>query len=141
MVEVDDDDEMDGGDTPGGSSGTALTPGGSRASRGKWTAEEDEILRQAVDQHGGKNWKKISECLVGRTDVQCLHRWQKVLRPGLIKGPWTKEVGCGVGKGHYSFLLPLVCLFVRAVVSSVQSTDWCLPCMCACVWTGGSTGV
>jgi len=27
----------------------------------------------------------------GRTDVQCLHRWKKVLRPGLIKGPWTPE--------------------------------------------------
>ena len=26
-----------------------------------------------------------------RSDVQCLHRWQKVLRPGLVKGPWTKE--------------------------------------------------
>ena len=26
-----------------------------------------------------------------RTDVQCLHRWQKVLRPGLAKGPWTEE--------------------------------------------------
>merc|ERR1711908_66181 len=24
-------------------------------------------------------------------DVQCLHRWQKVLRPGLVKGPWTKD--------------------------------------------------
>jgi hypothetical protein len=23
--------------------------------------------------------------------VQCLHRWQKVLRPGLIKGPWTHD--------------------------------------------------
>jgi hypothetical protein len=23
--------------------------------------------------------------------VQCLHRWQKVLRPGLVKGPWTQE--------------------------------------------------
>ncbi|KAG2531755.1 hypothetical protein BBO99_00001009 [Phytophthora kernoviae] len=27
----------------------------------------------------------------GRTDVQCLHRWNKVLKPGLIKGPWTPE--------------------------------------------------
>lgn len=26
-----------------------------------------------------------------RTDVQCQHRWQKVLNPELIKGPWTKE--------------------------------------------------
>ena len=23
--------------------------------------------------------------------MQCLHRWQKVLRPGLVKGPWTAE--------------------------------------------------
>ena len=26
-----------------------------------------------------------------RTDVQCLHRWQKVLNPSMIKGPWSKE--------------------------------------------------
>ncbi|RWW62415.1 hypothetical protein BHE74_00030457, partial [Ensete ventricosum] len=26
-----------------------------------------------------------------RTEVQCLHRWQKVLNPELIKGPWTPE--------------------------------------------------
>ena len=23
--------------------------------------------------------------------MQCLHRWQKVLNPSLIKGPWTEE--------------------------------------------------
>lgn len=62
-----------------------------KASRGNWLPEEDEILRQAVEKYGGKNWKNISECLQNRSDVQCLHRWQKVLRPGLIKGPWTKE--------------------------------------------------
>ncbi|KAM7508683.1 hypothetical protein LguiA_019136 [Lonicera macranthoides] len=32
-----------------------------------------------------------AECVPGRTDVQCLHRWQKVLNPELIKGPWLKE--------------------------------------------------
>lgn len=62
-----------------------------RASMGKWTEQEDEILRQAVDDHGGKNWKKIADRLPGRSDVQCLHRWQKVLKPGLIKGPWTPQ--------------------------------------------------
>lgn len=41
--------------------------------------------------HNGKNWKKISEGLPGRTSVQCLHRWQKVLDPKLVKGPWTEE--------------------------------------------------
>ncbi len=61
------------------------------SSRGNWTAEEDELLRNAVQQFGGRNWKKISDLIEDRTDVQCLHRWQKVLRPGLIKGPWTIE--------------------------------------------------
>jgi myb proto-oncogene protein len=62
-----------------------------RASMGKWSVEEDEMLRQAVKEFRGKNWKKIAGRLPGRTDVQCLHRWQKVLRPGLVKGPWTAE--------------------------------------------------
>jgi hypothetical protein len=62
-----------------------------RASMGKWTEAEDEKLRQAVKECGGKNWKRIASKLNGRSDVQCLHRWQKVLRPGLIKGPWTPE--------------------------------------------------
>ncbi|KAG0503473.1 hypothetical protein HPP92_003545 [Vanilla planifolia] len=35
--------------------------------------------------------KKIAECFPGRTDVQCLHRWQKVLNPDLVKGPWSME--------------------------------------------------
>lgn len=59
--------------------------------RGNWTAEEDEKLRKAVAEYGGRNWKRIAEQIPDRTDVQCLHRWQKVLRPGLIKGPWTPE--------------------------------------------------
>mmetsp|Transcript_26072 Transcript_26072/g.38550 ORF Transcript_26072/g.38550 Transcript_26072/m.38550 type:complete len:329 (+) Transcript_26072:589-1575(+) len=62
-----------------------------RASMGKWTEQEDELLRQAVEEHNGKNWKKIANHLPGRSDVQCLHRWQKVLKPGLIKGPWTAQ--------------------------------------------------
>ena len=62
------------------------------SSRGNWTAEEDELLRSAVQQYGGRNWKKISDQIPERTVVQCLHRWQKVLRPGLVKGPWTPEV-------------------------------------------------
>ncbi|GAB2261678.1 hypothetical protein Droror1_Dr00002675 [Drosera rotundifolia] len=62
-----------------------------RSTRGQWTYEEDEILRRAVERYKGKNWKKIAECFKDRTDVQCLHRWQKVLNPELVKGPWSKE--------------------------------------------------
>ncbi|KAL3536861.1 hypothetical protein ACH5RR_000227 [Cinchona calisaya] len=62
-----------------------------RSSRGNWTEEEDKLLQDAVQRFNGKSWKKIAECLPCRTDVQCLHRWQKVLNPELVKGPWTKE--------------------------------------------------
>ncbi|XVF89206.1 hypothetical protein PTKIN_Ptkin19aG0111500 [Pterospermum kingtungense] len=62
-----------------------------RSTKGQWTTEEDEILCKAVQRFKGKNWKKIAECFKDRTDVQCLHRWQKVLNPELVKGPWSKE--------------------------------------------------
>ncbi|EGZ10990.1 hypothetical protein PHYSODRAFT_317964 [Phytophthora sojae] len=66
--------------------------GGSAQTPTKWLRDEDERLRVAVARFGGKNWKMIAETLGnGRTDVQCLHRWNKVLKPGLIKGPWTPE--------------------------------------------------
>ncbi|KMT12133.1 hypothetical protein BVRB_5g100850 [Beta vulgaris subsp. vulgaris] len=62
-----------------------------RSSKGGWTEEEDNLLTAAVRKFNGKNWKKIAEHFPERTDVQCLHRWQKVLNPELVKGPWTKE--------------------------------------------------
>ncbi|XP_040385775.1 transcription factor MYB3R-1-like isoform X2 [Oryza brachyantha] len=62
-----------------------------RSTKGNWTPEEDAILSRAVQTYKGKNWKKIAECFPDRTDVQCLHRWQKVLNPELVKGPWSKE--------------------------------------------------
>ncbi|XP_006655378.2 transcription factor MYB3R-2-like [Oryza brachyantha] len=81
---------------------TASTPGDSifgsrrksgpvRRAKGGWTPEEDEKLRKAVGIYNAKNWKKIAESFSDRTEVQCLHRWQKVLDPELIKGPWTPE--------------------------------------------------
>ncbi|KAG7460825.1 hypothetical protein MATL_G00202940 [Megalops atlanticus] len=57
----------------------------------RWTREEDEKLKKLVEHHGSEDWKVIASFLPNRTDVQCQHRWQKVLNPELIKGPWTKE--------------------------------------------------
>jgi hypothetical protein len=58
---------------------------------GKWSKEEDEILFHMVPLYNGKNWRKIASMVKGRTAIQCLHRWTKILQPGLIKGPWTVE--------------------------------------------------
>jgi len=62
-----------------------------RASKAKWTADEDEILTRAVVMNGEGNWKKIAGSLTDRSHLQCLHRWQKVLNPALVKGPWKEE--------------------------------------------------
>lgn len=60
----------------------------------RWTKQEDEKLCMAVKQVGTHDWKQIAEVHLaghGRSDVQCLHRWQKVLRAGLVKGAFTEE--------------------------------------------------
>jgi len=33
-----------------------------------------------------------AEFFPDKSEVQCLHRWKKVLNPELVKGHWTKEV-------------------------------------------------
>ncbi|KAK5850293.1 hypothetical protein PBY51_014555 [Eleginops maclovinus] len=57
----------------------------------KWSRDEDEKLKKLVEQRGPDSWKLIASFFPGRTDGQCQHRWQKVLNPELVKGPWTKE--------------------------------------------------
>ncbi|NXF39718.1 MYBA protein, partial [Nyctibius bracteatus] len=59
--------------------------------RMKWTRDEDERLKKLVEQNGTDDWAFIASHLQNRSDFQCQHRWQKVLNPELVKGPWTKE--------------------------------------------------
>jgi len=55
----------------------------------RWTVEQDEELRLAVEAFNGQNWKAIANMVNDRDHVQCLQRWKKVLQPGLVKGMWT----------------------------------------------------
>lgn len=64
---------------------------GVKTEKARWTDSEDANLRLAVVQHDFKNWKLIASHLPGKTEVQCLHRWTKVLNPDLTKGPWTED--------------------------------------------------
>ncbi|OQS07558.1 myb-like DNA-binding protein [Thraustotheca clavata] len=63
----------------------------SSGGKGKWTDEEDNALRRAVELNGNENWKAIADLVPGRNHSQCLQRWNKVLKPGLIKGNWSLE--------------------------------------------------
>ena len=58
--------------------------------RGRWNKEEDEKLKRLVEVHG-ERWDFVASHFPDRADVQCQHRWQKVVNPELVKGPWTKE--------------------------------------------------
>ena len=71
--------------------GSLDSSGSGKATPRKWSPEEDELLRVAVEFHDGRNWKAIAELVPGRNHVQCLQRWKKVLRPGLVKGHWTER--------------------------------------------------
>lgn len=57
---------------------------------GKWTAEEDCRLQQAVQMYKG-NWKKIARCVTDRTAQQCLHRWRKSVQPGISRTRWSDK--------------------------------------------------
>ncbi|GAA5877546.1 hypothetical protein JCM1840_005837 [Sporobolomyces johnsonii] len=61
------------------------------AKRGKWTQEEDEALRAAVNQLGNA-WEKIAQA-VGRTGGDCRDRWTKQLSNGTEgrHGRWSVQ--------------------------------------------------
>ena len=64
----------------------------------KWTAGEDDTLRDAVAQAGGapesvvwtgRAWESIAARVPGRTAWACAERWHNQLKPGLVTGPST----------------------------------------------------
>jgi Myb-like DNA-binding domain len=63
--------------------------------RGRWNKEEDEKLKRLVEVHG-ERWDFIASHFPDRADVQCQHRWQKVVNPELVKGINYVYVGTGV---------------------------------------------
>ncbi|CAG7833142.1 unnamed protein product, partial [Allacma fusca] len=62
-----------------------------RINRGRWTKEEDELLKSLVLNHGEHDWSVVASHFPDRSDMQCSTRWTKVLSPSLIKGQWTRE--------------------------------------------------
>jgi len=59
--------------------------------KNKWTFEEDNLLREAVQQFGCQNWGNLAKCVPGRTGKQCRERWLVGLDPSINKDSWTKE--------------------------------------------------
>jgi hypothetical protein len=95
--------------TQAASSILALTSGVKRWAR--WTAQEDQLLENAVAMEGVDNWILISAKYFNgsRNEVQIKNRWKKTLQPGLKKNvKWTEEedaiiLECVVQKGITSW--------------------------------------
>ncbi len=56
----------------------------------KWSRDEDNLLLELAKKYHNKSWKKISSYFEDKTPLQCFCRYKRI-RPGIIKGSWTKE--------------------------------------------------
>ena len=68
-----------------------------------WTEAEDKLLKDAVQQHGVKNWSLISTLVPGRNGKQCRERWSGMLDPELAKEAWSLEEDQLLIKLHSEF--------------------------------------
>ncbi|OHS93369.1 Myb-like DNA-binding domain containing protein [Tritrichomonas foetus] len=62
-----------------------------QSKKSKWTLEEDDLLRTAVELHGEHSWKTIASLVPGRNSKQCRERWTAQLNPDLNKDEWTAQ--------------------------------------------------
>jgi hypothetical protein len=74
--------------------GSSIDPTMARV--GRWTADEDSTLKDAVQTHGAKNWDAIAVLVPGRTNSQCHYRWNNALDPSIDRaneraGKWTED--------------------------------------------------
>ncbi|KAK2188091.1 hypothetical protein NP493_144g04007 [Ridgeia piscesae] len=86
-----DDEDSDDDQSPEHDYDLQCLTGKKFINKGRWTKGEDDSLKRIVEKYGTNDWKLISNHFSDRSDIQCQHRWYKVLNPELIKGPWTKE--------------------------------------------------
>lgn len=70
---------------------TSLAQCESTSKRKKFTAEEDDKLRELVKEVGLGKWEKIASLLPGRSGRQCRDRYRNYLSPGFFNGQWTQE--------------------------------------------------
>lgn len=69
----------------------AGAPKDKKITRHKFTPEEDEVLRNLVQQYGKSDWVTIAQHFQNRTPRQCRDRWKHYISPEVVTGNWTEE--------------------------------------------------
>ncbi|KAA6354067.1 MAG: hypothetical protein EZS28_050406 [Streblomastix strix] len=62
--------------------------------KGKWTSQEDQLLRDTVQEigpDGVKDWLLVAKRVPNRSHKQCRERWTNHLCPQIRKQQWTEE--------------------------------------------------
>ncbi|XP_072288965.1 snRNA-activating protein complex subunit 4 [Eucyclogobius newberryi] len=62
-----------------------------RLKKGPWSPEEDQLLLEAIERNGAKNWWKIRLEVPGRTDYACRDRYHDCLKPNTKRGPFDQH--------------------------------------------------
>ena len=73
------------------SSTSSVSSSSGKKSQSRWNKEDDEKLKQLIEEVGSNDWKAIAEKMKDKTENACMHRWHKVLKPSLVKGAWTED--------------------------------------------------
>ncbi|KAI7868311.1 hypothetical protein BDF14DRAFT_1795237 [Spinellus fusiger] len=60
-------------------------------SKHKWTEEDDEALKAAVEVVGERNWQQVALVMGQRSGQQCLQRWKKSIDPAIRRSRWTGD--------------------------------------------------
>ncbi|EAY00874.1 Myb-like DNA-binding domain containing protein [Trichomonas vaginalis G3] len=57
----------------------------------RFTEEDDQKLKQLVNEYGENNWDIIAKKMKGRNKRQCRDRWNRYLAPNVNHSEWTVE--------------------------------------------------
>ncbi|BBH05633.1 myb domain protein 113 [Prunus dulcis] len=72
---------------------------------GAWTREEDELLRQYIQQHGEGKWHQVSlKAGLNRCRKSCRLRWLNYLRPNIKTGDFAEDEVDLMGTGKWSLI-------------------------------------
>ena len=62
-----------------------------RRTKIRWTSDEDQILSEAVKEHGARDWNAIAKSLPGRNGKQCRERYLYKFSDDFKHNSWTEE--------------------------------------------------
>jgi len=73
----------------GNSATTSASPTSVSSWGRKWSAAQDQQLKEAVAEIGGaRQWKQVAAMVTDRDHVQCRQRFE-MMKPGRVKGKWS----------------------------------------------------